>query len=465
MKEVSMTRSRTNAADAHNLGSNLQHFTQLGDIRYRSVAELKRYANNPRRHSDKQLVKLEASIREFGFMVPVLIDRNDEIIAGEARVEAARRARLGEVPTICAEHLSPAQIKAFRLADNKLAELATWDTEALAIEIREIMELGEMSIDILGFDTAEIDVLFDGMDAVVNADPADVLPELPAQPVSCTGDMWLLGKHRLLVGSSLDGPSWAALMNGGKAVMAFTDPPYNVRVNGHVSGLGKHQHDEFAMASGELDTTQFITFLTTFLGEMTDHLVDGAIADVCIDWRHLPELLQALTNARLSLINLCVWNKNNGGMGSLYRSKHELVLIAKKGKAAHINNVELGKNGRYRTNVWDYAGANSFGATRDADLAAHPTVKPVALVADAIRDVTRHGDIVLDAFMGSGTTLLAAERTGRIARGIEIDPRYVDVAIKRWQTMTGKEACLESSGQSFTEVMAERLLLEPILAA
>jgi DNA modification methylase len=245
-------------------------------------------------------------------------------------------------------------------------------------------------------------------------------------------------------------------MGGAQAAMAFTDPPYNVPVTGHVCGLGKTSHAEFAMASGEMSKAEFTAFLTSFIAEMAAHVWNGGLIYLCMDWRHVGELIAAIDANGLSLINMCVWNKTNGGMGSLYRSKHELVLIAKKGSAPHTNNVELGKHGRYRTNVWDYAGVNTFSKTRMADLSSHPTVKPVALVADAIRDVSRPHEIVLDAFMGSGTTILAAERTKRRCFGIEIAPGYVDVAIRRWEAMTGSEAALEATGQTFAEVARER---------
>lgn len=440
------------------LGGNVQAFDRLGPIDYRDPNDLKFYACNPRRHSQRQLTKIAASIGEFGFVVPVLVTSDGELITGEARVAAAKQAGLTSVPTIGIHHLSEAQVKAFRLADNRLADLAEWDLESLAAEIEEILATSEVQIDILGWDTAELDVILAdaGGTTASQSDPADEIVQPPTQPVSRTGDIWSLGKHRLLCGSSLESDAWHTLMDGALAVMAFIDPPYNVPVAGHVSGLGKVQHAEFAMASGEMSRAAFTDFLATFLGEMTSHLSDGAISHVCMDWRHLPELLGAGQTAELQLINLCVWNKTNGGMGSLYRSKHELVLVFKKGRAKHINNVELGKHGRYRTNVWDYAGVNTFGAGRMADLEAHPTVKPIALVADAIRDVSRHGDIVLDAFMGSGTTILAAERAGRVAYGIEIDPGYVDVALQRWEKMTGTSAVLQSTGQSFAEVAAAR---------
>lgn len=430
---------------------------RLGPVEYHPIESLKAYDKNPRKHPEKQIIKLMASIREFGFAIPVLVDIDRIIIAGHARIEAARRLNIAAVPVLIATDWSKAQVRAYRLADNRLAELASWDEELLAIELSALIELDESPIEVLGWETAEIDLITDGgAKASESTDPADDVPEPPAVPVSRPGDLWLLGSHRLLCASSLEANSWERLMDGDVGAMVFTDAPYNVPVSGHVCGLGKVQHAEFAMASGEMSRAEFTTFLGDAIKQLGANVRDGAVLDLCMDWRHLPELLSALEANDLALLNLCVWNKNNGGMGSLYRSKHELVLIAKKGKAPHTNNVELGKHGRYRTNVWDYAGVNSFGKGRMADLADHPTVKPVALVADAIRDVTRPGEIVLDAFMGSGTTILAAERTKRRAYGIEIEPAYTDVAIRRWSAMTDREPVLAETGESFATVAARR---------
>lgn len=430
---------------------------QFGPIEYRPVAELKAYERNPRKHPERQLVSLAASIAEFGFAIPVLVDEAGTIIAGEARVAAARRLGMDSVPVLVAHHWRPAQVRAYRLADNRLAELASWDEEMLAIELAAVLEFDDVPVEILGWETAEIDVILDGAAEPEKADPADEQVAPPSNPVARAGDLWMLGAHRLYCGSSLDAESWSTLLGGETAAMAFTDPPYNVPVSGHVSGLGKVSHAEFAMASGEMTKAEFTGFLTTFIAQMLPHLKDGAVIDLCMDWRHMGELLASIDANGLSLLNLCAWNKTNGGMGSLYRSKHELVFIAKHGKKPHTNNVALGKHGRYRTNVWDYAGVNSFGKGRMGDLHDHPTVKPVALVADTIRDVTHPGEIVLDAFMGSGTTILAAERTRRRGFGIEIAPGYVDVAIRRWQAMTGEEAVLASTGQTFAEIADERL--------
>lgn len=428
----------------------------LGPIIDLPVEALRRYSSNPRRHPEKQLVKLTASIAEFGFTIPVLVDADYMIIAGEARVEAAKRVGMQNIPVLVAADWSAAQVRAYRLVDNRLAEHATWDNELLATEFAAIIEIGEVSLDLLGWEIGEIDVILEAQDENLAEDPADTVEALPAVPVARPGDLWLLGKHRLICGSCLDDQVWRILMDGKSAAMAFTDPPYNVPVNGHVSGLGKAKHAEFAMASGEMSAAEFTTFLTQFLTLLAAHAADGAIIDICMDWRHLKELLTAAENANLTLLNVCVWSKSNGGMGSLYRSQHELVLICKKGKTPHKNNVQLGAHGRYRTNIWSYSGANSFSSTRMKDLADHPTVKPVALVADAIRDVTDPGDIVTDAFMGSGATMLAAERAGRVAYGVEIAPAYVDVSIRRWEATTGLQAVLASTGQTFSETAFAR---------
>jgi DNA modification methylase len=291
------------------------------------------------------------------------------------------------------------------------------------------------------------------------------LPETDAgEPVSRPGDLWKLGSHRLLCGDATDAESFALLLGDARAEMVFTDPPYNVPIGGHVSGLGKIQHAEFAMASGEMSESAFIGFLATVMRNLADFSIDGSIHYLCMDWRHSFELLTAARGVYTDLKNLCVWNKDNGGMGSLYRSKHELVFVYKNGTAPHVNNVELGKHGRYRTNVWGYAGVNSFGKNRTSELAMHPTVKPVALVADAIKDCSTRGGIVLDCFAGSGSTLIAAERTGRRGYAIEYEPKYVDVAIRRFEDLTGEDAVHLASGLTFTQMADWRVIEGPMTA-
>lgn len=407
-----------------------------------------------RKHSRRQIAQLCASIAEFGFTNPILVDERLQIIAGHARYVAARDLGMAEVPCLQVGHLEAKQKRALAIADNRIAELAIWDEELLRQELEALLEV-DFDVEALGFTTAEIDVLLDGAGASTIADPDDDVPDL-GPVVTRTGDLWCLSQHRVYCGSSVESASYERLLAGEKAQLIVADPPYNVPVAGHVSGLGRNHHAEFAMASGEMSRAQFIDFLTVNFTLLAQHSIDGSIHYQFMDWRHMDEMLAAGAAAYTDLKNLCVWSKTNAGMGSLYRSKHELVFVWKSGSAPHINNVELGKNGRYRTNVWEYAGANTFKRGRDEELAMHPTVKPVALIADAIRDCSKVGGLVLDPFGGSGTTLVAAERTKRRAALIEIEPRYVDTTIERWQKVTGQSAVLHATGQTFAEVAADR---------
>ena len=428
-----------------------------------SPAALTPRSGNPRTHSEKQLRQIADSIRTFGFTNPVLVDRDNGIVAGHGRVEAAKRLKLRSVPTIRLEDMTEAEIRAYVIADNRLAENAGWDRELLAIELQHLYELDlDFDVTITGFEMPEIDVLFGELQAAESGpdepDPADEVPDVDdtGPAVTRPGDLWVVGKHRLICGDATDPDVYAGLLGGERAQMVFTDPPYNVPIDGHVCGLGSVKHREFAMAAGEMSEAEFTRFLATTFGHLAAHAADGAIHFICMDWRHVGEVLAAAQGAYSELKNLCVWAKTNGGMGSLYRSQHELVFVFKSGSGAHINNVELGKHGRYRTNLWTYAGVNSFGRNRDEDLAMHPTVKPVALVADAILDCSRRKGIVLDAFAGSGTTLVAAERTGRRGYGIELDPLYCDVIVRRLAKVAGLEAIHAETGKRFVELEAER---------
>jgi len=432
---------------------------QAPEICYRAPTDLIPYARNPRKHSRKQIQQIAESIRIFGWTNPVLLDGEGGIIAGHGRVEAAKLLGLDQVPTLRIDHLNEAQKRAYILADNRLAEKAGWDRELLALELQGLndLDLG-FDLTITGFEAGEIDVLIGELTTEPWKDPAeeDVAPDLSKPPVNQPGELWCLGEHRLLCGDATDSGSYERLLGADRAQMVFTDPPYNVPVDGHVCGLGKTKHRDFAMASGEMSEAEFTDFLTTVFSNLVAASCDGSIHFVCMDWRHVAELLAAGKPVYSDLNNLCVWAKTNGGMGSLYRSQHELVFVFKAGNAPHINNVELGTHGRYRTNLWHYAGVNSFGKDRDEQLAAHPTVKPVALVADAILDCSKRGGIVLDAFAGSGTTIVAAEKTGRRGYGIEIDPLYVDTAIERWQTFTGRCSVHAETDMSFDQMTQER---------
>jgi len=430
-----------------------------------AVSALRPYARNARTHSRRQIKKIAASIERFGFVNPVLIDENNQIIAGHGRVAAAKLLGWPEVPTLRVEHLDETEKRAYILADNRLAEEAGWDREMLAIELQGLIDL-DFSIELTGFDITEVDLLLDG-EAEAKAPDRNIEDEIPPVPAPGTaitrpGDLWQLGQHRLFCGDATTATSYARLLGGAKAALIFTDPPYNVTIGGHVSGLGKVRHREFAMASGEMTSDEFRSFLKSVFGHMAAHSADGSIHFICMDWRHLGETLAAGTSIYAELKNLCVWVKSNGGMGTFYRSRHELVLAFKNGTAAHINNFELGQTGRYRTNVWQYAGVNSFGRERDMALAMHPTVKPVALVSDAIRDCSKRKQIVLDPFAGSGTTVIAAEKTGRRAYALELDPIYCDTIIRRWQAFTGKRALHADTGRSFEEM--EELRMAEVVA-
>ena len=425
---------------------------------YRPISSLRPATRNPRTHSKKQVRQIADSITRFGFTNPILIDDDDHILAGHGRIAAARLLGMENVPVVRLAGLSTQERRAYLLADNKLALNAGWDQELLAIEFQELIDAG-FALEVTGFSLTEIDFTLEAarQARVENKDgKSDQIPPMADRAVSVPGDLWQLGRHRLLCGDARISEDYARLMPGEEAGLVFTDPPYNVPIDGHVCGLGRVRHREFAMGVGEMAEAGFIDFLSSALANMARPCRDGAILYVCMDWRHMPELSIAGRRSGLELKNLCVWNKTNGGMGSFYRSKHELVFVFKHGTAPHVNNFGLGDTGRYRTNVWDYPGISSIGAQRSAELAMHPTVKPVALVADALQDCSRRGDIVLDAFAGSGTTLIAAQRTGRVARLIEYDPFYCDTILRRFEAFTGKPATLVESGESFDQVAETR---------
>jgi DNA modification methylase len=425
-----------------------------------SIEQIKLDRRNARTHSAKQIRQLADSIVAFGFINPLLVTEDGELIAGEARYKAAQLLGLAKVPVIVLAGLSPPRRRALAIADNKIAENAGWDRERLAIEIPELTGLLEaegLDVSILGFEAVEIDQLVTDFEDDA-ADPRDNIDSgwLKASAVSKPGDLWVLGAHRLLCGDARSTADIAQLMAHGRADMAFLDPPYNVRI-GAVVGRGRTKHAEFAMATGEMSPADYMDFLSTTLNAAASVSRDGALHFVCADWRHIAELMAAAKSVYGDIINLAVWVKSNAGQGSFYRSQHELVGVFRVGQAPHLNNVELGRHGRSRSNVWHYAGVNSFRAGRMEQLRSHPSAKPVALVADAIKDCTRRGDVVLDTFSGSGTTIMAAERVGRRARALELEPRFVDVAIRRWQAFTRRDVRHAESGLSFDEIAAEAL--------
>ena len=428
-------------------------------IRRRPIEDLHPDPRNARIHSPRQIALLAKSIRHFGFNVPVLVDASGQVLAGHARLLAAKSLGRCEVPTIELNHLSAAQAKAFTLADNRLTELATWDERLLAESLQELSLVDlDFELDATGFEMAEIDLRIEQLDTVdAETEEAVELPGPNAVAISKPGDLWCLGPHRLLCGNALLSADYDRLLGGRKANVVFTDPPYNVPIDGHAVGNGQTRHREFAMAVGEMSSIEFTRFLHQVCLNLRAFSTDGSIHYVCMDWRHVGELLAAAQPGFSEWKNLCVWVKDNAGMGSLYRSQHELVLVFKNGGAPHVNNVQLGQFGRYRSNVWHYPGANSFSRTTDEGnlLALHPTVKPVAMIVDALFDCSKRGDIVLDPFLGSGSTLIAAERSGRHCYGIELDPLYVDTALRRWQSLTGLQATHAESGSTFDRIAAE----------
>jgi len=411
-------------------------------IEHHAPSTLKPWANNARTHSKKQLRQIADSIELFGFTNPVLIDKDNTILAGHGRVEAAKQLNMGTVPCLRQDQMSDEQKRAYVLADNKLAQNASWDEDLLAIELGAMYELDlDFSLDITGFSISEVDNLIEGTSLEEPGDPADDHLADSNVPQRCKiGDLWRLGKHRLICGDSLDPLTISRLMNGEQARMVFTDPPYNVPIDGHVGNSGKIKHPEFAMASGEMSQGEFINFLQKAFTNMADSSLDGSIHYICMDWRHMQEVMDAGNKIYDEFKNLIIWVKDNGGMGTFYRSRHEMIYAFKKGTAPHVNTFELGQHGRYRTNVWEYKGVNTMRAGRLEELALHPTVKPVQMIADAIKDVSGRGDIVLDIFGGSGSTLIAANKTGRRGYLCELDPIYCDRIIARWETHAHDEA-------------------------
>ena len=422
-------------------------------IQERSPSTLKPNKRNARAHSKKQIRQIADSIQAFGFNNPILVDEDANVLAGHGRLEAAILLGMETVPVVCISHLKEAQKRAYILADNQIARNAGWDSELLAGELKDLETLLpelELDLEIIGFETAEIDILLEDFEDPVSSeqDEDDVLPDIENVPVARRGDVWQLGRHKVLCGDARDQDGFTKLLKGRLVDLVITDPPYNVRVQGHVGGRGKTKHSEFAFASGEMSDAEFQKFLQDSLEIMMQQTEPGCLFYVFMDWRHIEVLLSIGRKLGLALKNICVWNKTNAGQGSFYRSAHELIAVFAKPGGASTNNIQLGKFGRNRSNVWTFPGANTFRLSRADPFALHPTVKPMAMIVEVIKDASKRNQIVLDPFLGSGTTLLAAEKTGRCCCGIEYEPKYVDVAIRRWQAITGSDAVLlhSSSG-------------------
>lgn len=406
---------------------------------------------NARTHSAKQIAQIGASIDRFGWLVPIVADEDGLIAAGHGRWEAARQRGIADVPVIRARFLSDEDRRAFALAENRIAELSGWDEDILGEELKALFD-GGYEIEITGFSVNDLDISV----PLVNKDDPPV-PEQDGPAVSRLGDLWRIDHHRLICGDARDVGVWETLLGDERASLVFADPPYNVPIDGFVSGNGRNRHREFVMGAGEMSAPEFTAFLRTVFRNCVRFSASGSIHYHCMDWRHARELLDAADGVYDEFKQLVVWVKDNGGQGAFYRSRHELVFVFKAGKGKHINTFGLGGTGRYRTNVVEYAGANTFRKGRSADLAAHSTVKPTALVADFLLDCSHRGNLVVDPFAGSGTTLIAAHRTGRRGAAIELDPGYVDVALERLRAVTGSEPLLEGDGRGYDAVRADRI--------
>ena len=422
-------------------------------VEYRSLGSLRPYIGNARRHSKKQLQKLAHTIRQVGWINPIIIDETGMILAGHGRYEAAPLAGLNMVPVIVVEGLSEAEKRSYVLSDNRLGDESHFDKGQLKAELEGLISLG-YDVELTGFDTIEIDSILTFEEP--GADDNVHLPGEKEQPVSRLGDLWHIGPHRVLCGDARDIACHERVLGGALVDLFFTDPPYGCAIAGNVSGLGSVKHGDFVMGAGEQSLPAFgQTLLRPAFRCMASTAAPGAIAFVCTDWRASPHLHDAAQGVFHEQKNLIVFVKTNAGMGTFYRSQHELIHAFKVTPGKHRNNFGLGEGGRHRSNVWTYPGANTFRKGRMQDLADHSTVKPKAMVADAIRDCSKRGDVVMDPFLGSGTLLVACAMTGRIGRGLELDPKYVDVILRRVSEETGLEPLLDGV-TPFSQVAADR---------
>jgi DNA modification methylase len=453
--------TKTETANSMNAIEKLLKVKRKLAIEYRSIAALRIDPKNPRLHSEKQIRQIAKSIQVFGFNAPILINAEMQVVAGHGRLQACKLLGLTEAPTIRLEHLTEAQARAFMIADNRLNETSAWDDRLLAEQLQALSVHNlDFSVAVTGFEMGEINMMIEGLAPPSRGkdNPADAIPDSGAKSqVTRVGDLWVMGCHRVYCGDGRNEAAYSGLMQGRRGEMVFTDPPYNHSIDRCVTGFGKIHRPEFLMVSGEMSDPKFINSLKSVLVQSASNSIDGALHFICADWRHSGELIGAARSVYAEFKDLCVWVKDKGTQGSLYRSQHEFVFVFKSGKPPHGNNTQQDQVGRCRTNVWRYRGVNSLSRNSQKGRLAAPygTIKPVELVADAILDATARGDMVLDPFLGSGTTLIAAERTGRVCHGIELDPRYVDTIVRRWQTFTGQNAVQESTGRTFNQIEEE----------
>jgi DNA modification methylase len=445
---------KTSKSKKNRARTKLGKVTQLAIV-YRDIDKLQPDSKNPRVHSEKQIQQVARSIEAFGFNVPFLVDRRLKLIAGHGRLAACKLLGITIVPTIGLDHLTEEQTRAYVIADNRLTENADWDDRLLGEQLKALAEVKlDFSLEATGFEMGEIDLMIEGLASPLEAEAADTLPKMSSPvPVTKPGDIWLLGPNRLMCGDARIGQTYQQLMDGQFAAAVFTDPPHNHPIDGYVTAFGKVHHAARPTASGEITEGEFTDSLSKVFANLIIASAPGSIHFVCTDWQHLKGLLAAAERKYAELINVCVWVKEGGHQGSLYRNQHELVFVFESGTTKRRNVHRLGKNGRYRTNVWQYPRVNpGCSMAEGATPQIHPSSKPVAMVAEAIMDCTARGEIVLDPFLGSGATLVAAERVGRSCYGIELDPSCVDLAIRRWQAYTGNTARHAQSKHSFNDL-------------
>lgn len=451
-------RRKLNAAEASLVGAAASPQNDLTPelcVVRRPLKELQTSVRQVRKTTTGQIERAVRSIKEFGFVSPVTI-RDNSIVDGHIRVEAARLLGITKVPCIDISHLSENKARLLAISLNRLGETGEWDLPELKLELNEL-ELAGFDLALTGFSPPELDIIrLDELEVKGERDGQVDIPDPPSNPVTQSGDLWIMGRHRLLCGDSLQASCFERLLQGQLATAVLTDAPYNVKITNNVSGLGKNKHGEFKMGSGEMSAEEFRGFLTASHQHCADHLIPGGVVYSFMDWRSVDVLIGAGRDAGLQLINMSVWYKGSGSMGAFLRSAHELVPVFCKGPAPAINNVKLGTHGRDRTNVWCYPGANKPGSSAAAALKDHPSPKNVEMCVDAILDVTNAGDIILDPFLGSGTTIVAAEKANRCAYGIELDPAYADVCVRRWQDLTGDEATHAETGLTFAEEAARQ---------
>jgi len=408
-----------------------------------------------RKHRQTDIKRLAAGMDRFGNNVPLLVDENLGLVSGYARLAAAKLLGLSVVPVIRIAHLTEEQMQLFRIFDNKIAEAGEWDFEALYLTHEEV-RIADPDIDLSdsGFAIGEIDAIAGRIKTAELNDLNDTRePDPERTPVTRAGDLWACGPHRILCGNSLDPDDIANLVGEAVIRQHLSDCPYNLPTR-TFSSSGRH--DDFAMAAGEMSAAEFTRFLRRYLTAALPHLVDGALIYAFMDHRHIVELILAAEAAGLTYVNLLVWVKSQPGQGSFYRSGHELVGVFRHGTAKACNNIELGAHGRNRSNVLSYPGVMGSGGRKKA-LASHPSVKNVALLADLLLDASAPGEAILDSFGGSGSTLIAAEKTGRVAYLCEIAPAYVDIAVERFNALGGEQARLVETDQTLAEVAAERV--------